>query len=462
MPPGSRSRHRRRLRGDANGRFRTRGRHSAATVRGTKWTVTDRCDGTLTKVRRGTVAVRDFRLQKNDHPDPRRELPRPGRDRIRRCSARPSTSSPSRARSSSSSRGGGKFARASQKGATFIPLSEARQIPMRVARSTPARARSGWTTREPRRQDPGGVFSAGVFQVLQSRDRDARGPHRVAAEGDRATSTAARPPAAAGGEPAPGPALRRAADPPPSRQRPWALPYPRAPLRRHRARHDLDRHRPLRRHPHHSEARQGRRARLPPQEDHHREGTARATSHFFFFFFDNGGETQTHALPAGSPAGSSRRARAPRQPSISPASPTRWAGLRPRRLRARPSQTLPSLPDCSPTGTFTLQMDAAAGRDAGGLPLQGRRGPHPDRAHQREREHQPISLTEGRYQLEYWSQTIARRGSAGWSPDRDRTRRPDGSQPLGRERSEPGHLRDHRGIASVAVQRRDAAQWPDG
>jgi hypothetical protein len=54
----------RRLRGNTRGRFRTRGRHSAATVRGTIWTVEDRCDGTLTKVRRGRVAVRDFRLRK--------------------------------------------------------------------------------------------------------------------------------------------------------------------------------------------------------------------------------------------------------------------------------------------------------------------------------------------------------------------------------------------------------------
>ena len=54
----------RRLRGDAKGRFRTRGRHSAATVRGTIWTVADRCDGTLTTVKRGKVEVRDFRLKK--------------------------------------------------------------------------------------------------------------------------------------------------------------------------------------------------------------------------------------------------------------------------------------------------------------------------------------------------------------------------------------------------------------
>jgi hypothetical protein len=55
----------RRLRGRTRrGRFRTRGRHSSATVRGTTWTVADRCDGTLTKVRRGKVLVRDFRRKK--------------------------------------------------------------------------------------------------------------------------------------------------------------------------------------------------------------------------------------------------------------------------------------------------------------------------------------------------------------------------------------------------------------
>ena len=47
------------------GRFRTRGRYSSATVRGTTWTTTDRCDGTLTKVTRGRVTVRDFRRRKN-------------------------------------------------------------------------------------------------------------------------------------------------------------------------------------------------------------------------------------------------------------------------------------------------------------------------------------------------------------------------------------------------------------
>jgi Ca2+-binding RTX toxin-like protein len=49
----------RRLFGNAHGRFRTRGRNSTATVRGTEWSVIDRCDGTLTTVKRGTVVVRD-------------------------------------------------------------------------------------------------------------------------------------------------------------------------------------------------------------------------------------------------------------------------------------------------------------------------------------------------------------------------------------------------------------------
>jgi dipeptidyl aminopeptidase/acylaminoacyl peptidase len=50
----------RRLWGNARGRFRTRGRFSSATVRGTIWLTEDRCDGTLTRVVRGRVAVEDF------------------------------------------------------------------------------------------------------------------------------------------------------------------------------------------------------------------------------------------------------------------------------------------------------------------------------------------------------------------------------------------------------------------
>jgi hypothetical protein len=55
----------RRLFGNARGRFRTRGRNSSATVRGTQWTMTDTCAGTTTSVKTGSVVVRDFTLRKN-------------------------------------------------------------------------------------------------------------------------------------------------------------------------------------------------------------------------------------------------------------------------------------------------------------------------------------------------------------------------------------------------------------
>jgi hypothetical protein len=48
---------------DKHGQFRTIGRFSAGTVRGTQWTTTDRCDGTLTTVQRGTVSVFDNTLR---------------------------------------------------------------------------------------------------------------------------------------------------------------------------------------------------------------------------------------------------------------------------------------------------------------------------------------------------------------------------------------------------------------
>jgi hypothetical protein len=51
---------RRSLWGSGHGRFVTQGRSSAATVRGTVWSVEDRCDGTVTRVQSGLVAVRDF------------------------------------------------------------------------------------------------------------------------------------------------------------------------------------------------------------------------------------------------------------------------------------------------------------------------------------------------------------------------------------------------------------------
>ena len=44
---------------DWGGKFRSHGRHSHATVRGTRWVTVDRCDATVTRVTDGAVAVRD-------------------------------------------------------------------------------------------------------------------------------------------------------------------------------------------------------------------------------------------------------------------------------------------------------------------------------------------------------------------------------------------------------------------
>jgi hypothetical protein len=49
------------LHASAHGKFATQGRYASAAVRGTKWTMRDRCDGTLTSVERGLVAVTDLR-----------------------------------------------------------------------------------------------------------------------------------------------------------------------------------------------------------------------------------------------------------------------------------------------------------------------------------------------------------------------------------------------------------------
>jgi hypothetical protein len=65
------------------GRFRTRGRYGAGTVRGTHWFTTETCDGTLFEVRSGVVTVADLTIRRAfavgpggsylaQPPDPRR------------------------------------------------------------------------------------------------------------------------------------------------------------------------------------------------------------------------------------------------------------------------------------------------------------------------------------------------------------------------------------------------------
>jgi hypothetical protein len=55
---------RRSLWATGTGTFRTSGRRSANTVRGTTWLVQDTCAGTLTRVTSGVVQVRDFGRRK--------------------------------------------------------------------------------------------------------------------------------------------------------------------------------------------------------------------------------------------------------------------------------------------------------------------------------------------------------------------------------------------------------------
>ncbi len=61
----SSARRSRRLWGSGRGKFRTRGRNSSATVRGTVWLTKDTCKATSTTVKEGVVIVRDFAKRKN-------------------------------------------------------------------------------------------------------------------------------------------------------------------------------------------------------------------------------------------------------------------------------------------------------------------------------------------------------------------------------------------------------------
>jgi len=48
------------LKASTHGKFRSTGRYSSATVRGTIWTIADRCDGSVVHAIRDTVLVQDF------------------------------------------------------------------------------------------------------------------------------------------------------------------------------------------------------------------------------------------------------------------------------------------------------------------------------------------------------------------------------------------------------------------
>ncbi len=150
------------------------------------------------------------------------------------------------------------------KGTGFVPLSQARQIPVRSLLDT-RRGTVRLTTRD------GDRLGHAVRRVHRRDVPDPPGPFRAdaghrrdAAQGIELLGLQPRQ------EGEHEPALE-AHGPPPARKRPGPLPNPRTPLGRHRARNDLDGDRPLRRHADHREARQGRRTRLQAQEDDQRE-----------------------------------------------------------------------------------------------------------------------------------------------------------------------------------------------
>ncbi len=63
------------LHASAKGKFGTKGKYGAATVRGTNWTTADRCDGTLIHDITDSVAVTRLRPPQDDHPPRGAELP---------------------------------------------------------------------------------------------------------------------------------------------------------------------------------------------------------------------------------------------------------------------------------------------------------------------------------------------------------------------------------------------------
>ena len=156
-------------------------------------------------------------------------------------------------------------ARAAQKGIDFVPLDEARGIPIGSFVDTRKGTVALSTARDKAGKTQVGRFSAGLFQVLQSRKRSAKGLTELRLKGSTAGFRSC-------GEQRVGERALAPHDPPPARERQGPLPHPRPPLRRDGPRHHLDGRGPLRRHAHHRQARRGGGARLPAEEDDPRQG----------------------------------------------------------------------------------------------------------------------------------------------------------------------------------------------
>ena len=143
--------------------------------------------------------------------------------------------------------------------------------PRRVAARHAQGDREAHERPQPQGATQSGNFSRGVFQVLQSRKRSAKGLTELRLKGSASgRAGAARGPVAPGRGPHAGSA--------PARQREGPLPHPRAPLRGDRARHDLDRDRPLRRDADPGPARPGRACATSAASGRSSSAPASATS----------------------------------------------------------------------------------------------------------------------------------------------------------------------------------------
>ena len=135
-----------------------------------------------------------------------------------------------------------------------MPLTEARQIPVGSFLDTKRGTVELVSATGSGSKTQSGKFNAGLFQVLQSRNRSAKGLTELRLKGSSFNRCRARGGSAAKRE-ANAAAALAPHDPPPQGQRQGPLPHPRAPLGRNRARHRLDHRRPLRRHTHPGQAR---------------------------------------------------------------------------------------------------------------------------------------------------------------------------------------------------------------
>ena len=152
----------------------------------------------------------------------------------------------------------------------FELLTRPRRLRIRSLVDTRAGTARIRTSRNRRGTLQSGDFFGGLFQVLQSRKRRARGLTELHLKGSSFSNCEAE--ASSRGARAFGSRRSRRVVRALGGNSRRALPDGRALQLGHRARHDLGHDRPLRRHAHLDHPGQGRRPRVPPQEDDHREG----------------------------------------------------------------------------------------------------------------------------------------------------------------------------------------------